>query len=1548
MSSSPRIAVFTTNPKGIYSGGRYLSMMLAHALGMAGAEVTYITNNLPIFDTDFNEFQERAPIRKLVDPKFGLDGLRPADWVVVIPTGSFDDRFYDAARAAARTWHARIALLSFETPNWFSAVSPFPRSPLPSESWRQAISEGGLVVTMAQEGIGFARSYFGEDRPTAPLRFTHWHPPINDLAADKASRPEDPPRRILAFVRTEDLHKGAADLLRLPPETFENHTLSLIFGRGENPDYVAALRRHFGNVPGFAIESYSQISDVEKFALLAKSRLLLFPSYFEGYGYPPVEAAWMGVPTVAYDLPVLRETVGDAATYVRPGDVAGFAAAIRQSLANEPPGPHIRTRMNVVPDVRTAGEKLLNSLISATSAVSPLAGTSKPVPVPANRPALADPMLSGLVAAYGSDQLQIHGIKAETDGLTLRITGQAHGATSNARLRFRMSGASIPDIRFTDMPHGTQSFETVGRILAWRAPSTEETCNIQWFKRNDPVVPIGRVAVRAGPEIYMNAELVLRHMRSHAARVGAEAVLVAEAESLMSDATLSLAVAALCDRLASHQVRSRLCLIGPHRHDRDELELDLAPLADHVEMTDRDGAAASLQACLNAGGVGLSALTPEDLSLDPPQVPVSRIAYGPSSDALHVFGPPKSGAPGEVVISDLHLARRSVLNRREKVTIVLGGEVPLESLPEEVLDILGRIETGAGTLQVVLPRRLCAFETAGAVPFGLAGWIEILDETRLSGICLASMRVAGLTMGADPFTSDFVAQVGAGPTVTWTSEADAASLVAALSEALAPPASARATELDQLLDLVLTETDESAMPVQSRVWSTTFAAHTPKASTPQVALGPSEVLSFSTPDVGHHAALIAGWAHATTEGTWMSGALSTLGFDWHPGAANDDTYQLEILIRTRDAAANGCTLAINLNGVELGRVTQQNKPGVQKHVLAVPVGLLCEDRPQYLLLARLPAKPVDDMIRDLALVSLSIAPPLMDGHEWGDFVPDAAALAPLFHPHALGQYLPRIIGHAAADVPEGLALWRGWSVAEPDGVWSDGRTAIVGITGLLVPGPAATLCLSATAFGSTPEIMQRIRLLQADRQVAEFCLPGTRSTIAIALPQDLEIEEGSYFALTFPDAVTPFDLLGTADHRKLGLLLTSATLQISAGTPHEVEAVAGAETALLARTFPVTPGVLLVQGRGNVTRVQVSGDAVFVTPSYPEGRSEDSSGPDAITWLAALRLNAEQIATGHVVINALMAGADEDPVIDAITFWPDVASDVEEDEPARIDVTLSLRRDSLPDDLRPWLNHNRVHHDALIRARPLPLPFRARIADLELGGLGLEAGWSTPEDDFIWSVGDRATLCLPADLPDADILLCLDTMAFLSGDLELQRQSLICMDQPLATLYARDSLHHSRWFALPRGLAPARRLHFALPDATSPQALGLSQDGRSLSMAFLGLRLTSIVSADAALNLDHAPSGWALHLSRTDQGIGVLEISGHAAPPSGLALAGDNTVLHPVSTPQGWRVLFVLPDDVPEELVILQVASGTEAELTPENHPIGAKLRLADFEGAGA
>jgi glycosyltransferase involved in cell wall biosynthesis len=76
------------------------------------------------------------------------------------------------------------------------------------------------------------------------------------------------------------------------------------------------------------------LTDSEIKSLYSRAEAFLFPSFAEGFGFPPLQAAACGIPMVVSDLPALRETLGDAAVFVDPRDSGAIAAALREILSD--------------------------------------------------------------------------------------------------------------------------------------------------------------------------------------------------------------------------------------------------------------------------------------------------------------------------------------------------------------------------------------------------------------------------------------------------------------------------------------------------------------------------------------------------------------------------------------------------------------------------------------------------------------------------------------------------------------------------------------------------------------------------------------------------------------------------------------------------------------------------------------------------------------------------------------------------------------------------------------------------------------------------------------------------------------------------------------------------------------------------------------------------------------------------------------------------------------------------------------------------------------
>lgn len=72
--------------------------------------------------------------------------------------------------------------------------------------------------------------------------------------------------------------------------------------------------------------------DARLWALYRSSRLFVYPSVYEGFGIPLIEALALGTPVICSDIPVFREVGGDLPIFFDPHDPAAIARAIRAGL----------------------------------------------------------------------------------------------------------------------------------------------------------------------------------------------------------------------------------------------------------------------------------------------------------------------------------------------------------------------------------------------------------------------------------------------------------------------------------------------------------------------------------------------------------------------------------------------------------------------------------------------------------------------------------------------------------------------------------------------------------------------------------------------------------------------------------------------------------------------------------------------------------------------------------------------------------------------------------------------------------------------------------------------------------------------------------------------------------------------------------------------------------------------------------------------------------------------------------------------------------------
>ena len=164
-----------------------------------------------------------------------------------------------------------------------------------------------LFVPAAAEAVAAIRARLRLDLPYLVL--PGWADPRKDVATAVAASQAVPSQHLLVLV-------GARRSVFTPVAT-------------PGAPHVRVL----GHVP-----------DDDLRALLTGATALLYPSRYEGFGLPPLEAAACGTPSLVSDLPVLRESTAGTATFVPAGDVGAWTRALQAALEQPPSAPPRPTR----------------------------------------------------------------------------------------------------------------------------------------------------------------------------------------------------------------------------------------------------------------------------------------------------------------------------------------------------------------------------------------------------------------------------------------------------------------------------------------------------------------------------------------------------------------------------------------------------------------------------------------------------------------------------------------------------------------------------------------------------------------------------------------------------------------------------------------------------------------------------------------------------------------------------------------------------------------------------------------------------------------------------------------------------------------------------------------------------------------------------------------------------------------------------------------------------------------------------------------------------
>ncbi len=162
-------------------------------------------------------------------------------------------------------------------------------------------------------------------------------------AAQQSSSPADRPTVLMVgTVEPRKNHLAALEAMRLVRDRESDAELVIVGRPGWRSDgIIEAIRA--AEAEGW-VRWLVSADDAELAAAYGAASLFLYPSWYEGFGLPVLEAMSFGVPVVAGDIPALREAADDAAWFANPADPAEIADRITTLLDGPAARDDLRTR----------------------------------------------------------------------------------------------------------------------------------------------------------------------------------------------------------------------------------------------------------------------------------------------------------------------------------------------------------------------------------------------------------------------------------------------------------------------------------------------------------------------------------------------------------------------------------------------------------------------------------------------------------------------------------------------------------------------------------------------------------------------------------------------------------------------------------------------------------------------------------------------------------------------------------------------------------------------------------------------------------------------------------------------------------------------------------------------------------------------------------------------------------------------------------------------------------------------------------------------------
>ena len=144
-------------------------------------------------------------------------------------------------------------------------------------------------------------------------------------------------RDFILFVSTIEPRKNLPGLLQAYRKLLDDYKVSEGLALAGSQGWLS--EEVYGLVENLNLDEHvrflGRVPSEHLVYLYNAARLLVHPSFYEGFGLPPLEAMTCGTPAIVSNVSALPEVVGDAAQLVDPHDIDGLTVAMWRLLTDE-------------------------------------------------------------------------------------------------------------------------------------------------------------------------------------------------------------------------------------------------------------------------------------------------------------------------------------------------------------------------------------------------------------------------------------------------------------------------------------------------------------------------------------------------------------------------------------------------------------------------------------------------------------------------------------------------------------------------------------------------------------------------------------------------------------------------------------------------------------------------------------------------------------------------------------------------------------------------------------------------------------------------------------------------------------------------------------------------------------------------------------------------------------------------------------------------------------------------------------------------------------